>query len=83
MKAELKIWLKIWLISSYDKVRGLVDDNNDLGKAVVDAWNDDEQNPEYMLDDEVQDILVYAGLIELNPKNPELESFDPRAEQSS
>ena len=68
----------------YDKVSGLVDDNNDLGKAVVDAWNDEEQNPpEYMLDDEVQDILVDAGLIEPQPEEPaELESFDPRAEQS-
>ncbi len=68
----------------YDKVSGLVDDNNDLGKSVIDAWNDDEQNPpEYMLDDEVQDILVDAGLIEPEPQEPaELESFDPRAEQS-
>ena len=55
----------------YDKVAGLVDDNNDLGKAVVDAWNDEEQNPpEYMLDDEVQDILVDAGLIEPEQQEP-------------
>jgi len=66
----------------YDKVSALVDDNNDLGKAVVDAWSDEEENPpEWALDDETRAILVNAGKIEQEQEEPaELESFDPSME---
>ena len=58
----------------YDKVAELVDNNNDLGKAVVDAWDDEEENPpEWALDDETRAILVNAGKIEPEPEEPEME----------
>ena len=58
----------------YDKVAELVDNNNDLGKAVVDAWDDEEENPpEWALDDETRAILVNAGKIEPEPEEPEIE----------
>ena len=58
----------------YDKVSAMVDDNNDLGRSVVDAWDDEEENPpEYMLDDETRAILVNAGKIEPEQEEPEME----------
>lgn len=66
----------------YDKVSALVDDNNDLGKAVVDAWSDEDENPpEWALDDETRAILVNAGKIDPEQEEPaELESHDPQSE---
>lgn len=61
----------------YDKVAELVDNNNDLGKAVVDAWDDEEENPpEWALDDETRAILVNAGKIEPEPEEPEMEESE-------
>ena len=58
----------------YDKVSELVDDSNDLGKAVVDAWDDDEDNPpDWALDDETKAILVNAGRIEPEMEEPDME----------
>ena len=58
----------------YDKVSAMVDDNNDLGRSVIDAWEDEEENPpEYMLDDETRAILVNAGKIEPEQEEPEME----------
>ena len=73
----------------YDKVSELVDDQNNIEKAIVMAWEDSDDNPpEWALDDETRDILVNNGLIEPEMEEPEMEepemeeSFDPRAEQS-
>ena len=61
----------------YDKVAELVDNNNDLGKAVVDAWDDEDENPpEWALDDETRAILVNAGKIEPEPEEPEMEESE-------
>ena len=58
----------------YDKVSAMVDKNNDLGKSVVDAWDDGDENPpSWALDDETRAILVNAGKIEDEPEEPEME----------
>ena len=68
----------------YDKVSELVDDQNDIEKAIVMAWEDSEDNPPaWALDDETRDILVNNGMIEPEQEEPEMEeSFDVRGEQS-
>ena len=61
----------------YDKVSAMVDQNNDLGKSVVDAWDDDDENPPtWALDDETRAILVNAGKIEDEPEEPEMEESE-------
>jgi len=58
----------------YDKVSAMVDTNNDLGKSVVDAWDDGDENPpSWALDDETRAILVNAGKIEDEQEEPEME----------
>ena len=58
----------------YDKVSAMVDKNNDLGKSVVDAWDDGDENPpSWTLDDETRAILVNAGKIEPEQEEPEME----------
>ena len=48
----------------YDKVSAMVDQNNDIGQSVIDAWDDaDENPPEWSLDDEARQILIDAGKI--------------------
>ncbi len=68
----------------YNKVSQYVDDQNDIEKAIVMAWQDSDENPpEWALDDETKDILISNDMIEPEPEEPEMEeSFDPRAEQS-
>ena len=61
----------------YDKVSAMVDKNNDLGKSVVDAWDDGDENPpSWALDDETRAILVNAGKIEDEPEEPEMEESE-------
>ena len=65
----------------YDKVSAITDQSNDLGKAVIDAWNDEEENPpEWALDEITRDVLVDAGLIEPEQEEQAEESFDPAME---
>ena len=66
----------------YDKVSAITDQSNDLGKAVIDAWNDEEENPpEWALDEITRDVLVDAGLIEPEQEEEQAEeSFDPAME---
>jgi len=65
----------------YDKVSAMVDQNNDIGQSVIDAWDDaDENPPEWSLDDEARQILIDAGKIgpdqdeDLNIRAPKEES---------
>ena len=63
----------------YDKVSDIADESNDIQKAIIDAWNDEDENPPvWALDSAAQDILADAGLIEPEPEMEE--SFDPRME---
>jgi hypothetical protein len=65
----------------YDKVSDIADESNDIQKAIIDAWNDEDENPPvWALDSAAQDILADAGLIEPEPEMEE--SFDPRMEPS-
>ena len=65
----------------YDKVSDIADESNDIQKAIIDAWNDEDENPPvWALDSAAQDILADAGLIEPEPEVEE--SFDPRMEPS-
>ena len=68
----------------YDKVSDIADESNDIQKAIIDAWNDEDENPPvWALDSAAQDILADAGLIEPEPEEPEMEeSFDPQMEPS-
>ena len=68
----------------YGKVSDIADKTNDIEKAILDAWKDEEENPPvWALDDGAIDILTNAGLIEPEPEEPEMEeSFDPRMEPS-
>jgi len=62
----------------YDNVSELVDQNNDIEQSIIQAWNDsDETPPEYMLDDETQEILINAGLIEPQPEEPADADLEP------
>ena len=65
----------------YDKVADIADESNDIQKAIIDSWNDEDENPPvWALDSAAQDILADAGLIEPEPEMEE--SFDPRMEPS-
>jgi len=68
----------------YDKVSKIADETNDIEKAIIDSWNDEEENPPvWALDDGAKDILQNAGLIDAEPEEPEMEeSFDPDFEPS-
>ena len=67
----------------YDKVSELVDDQNDIEKAIVMAWEDSEDNPpSWSLDDETRDILVNNGKIEPEAEEPEMEESAPFGEPS-
>ena len=73
----------------YDKVSDIADETNDIQKAIIDSWNDEDDNPPvWALDVAAQDILADAGLIEPEPEEPyDLEpdmeeSFDPQMEPS-
>jgi hypothetical protein len=58
----------------YDKVSSIADETNDIQKAIVDSWNDEEENPPvWALDDAAKDILADAGLIDEEPEEPEME----------
>lgn len=58
----------------YDKVSAMVDNNNDIGKSIVDAWEDGDENPpEWALDDEARQILISAGKIGPEQEEPEME----------
>lgn len=58
----------------YDKVSKIADETNDIQKAIVDSWNDEEENPPvWALDSAAQDILNDAGLIDQEPEDPEME----------
>ena len=69
----------------YNEVSKLVDQNNDIEKSIIQAWEDagHETPPAYMLDDETQEILIDAGLIEREreepegAENPDYEGRDP------
>jgi len=68
----------------YNKVSDIADKSNDIQKAIIDAWKDDEENPPvWALDDGARDILIDAGLIDAEPEEPEMEeSLDPLSEPS-
>jgi hypothetical protein len=58
----------------YDRVAQNTDNGNDIGQAVVDAWDDAEENPpEWALDDEARQILIDAGKIGPEMEEPEME----------
>jgi hypothetical protein len=58
----------------YDKVARNTDNGNDVGQAVIDAWDDAEENPpEWALDDEARQILIDAGKIGPDTEEPEME----------
>ena len=58
----------------YDRVAQNTDNGNDIGQAVVDAWDDAEENPpEWALDDEARQILIDAGKIGPDTEEPEME----------
>ncbi len=61
----------------YDKVSNVADESNDIQKAIIDAWKDDEDNPPvWALDDGARDILADAGLIDDEPEEPEMEESE-------
>ena len=61
----------------YDKVSSIADETNDIQKAIVDSWNDDEENPPvWALDDAAKDILADAGLLEPEPQEGEMEESE-------
>jgi hypothetical protein len=68
----------------YNKVSDIADKSNDIQKAIIDAWKDEEENPPvWALDDGAKDILIDAGLIDAEPEEPEMEeSLDPLSEPS-
>ena len=67
----------------YDKVSDIADESNDIQKAIIDAWNDEDENPPvWALDSAAQDILADAGLIEPEPEEPEMEESAPFGEPS-
>ena len=58
----------------YGKVSDVADKTNDIEKAIIDAWKDEEENPPvWALDDGARDILANAGLIDEEPEEPEME----------
>lgn len=58
----------------YDKVARITDNTNDIGQAVVDAWDDTDENPpEWALDDEARQILIDAGKIGPEQEEPDME----------
>ncbi len=58
----------------YDKVARNTDNGNDVGQAVIDAWDDAEENPpEWALDDEARQILIDAGKIGPDTEEPDME----------
>ena len=58
----------------YDKVSSVADETNDIQKAIIDAWKDEEENPPvWALDNGAKDILADAGLIDEEPEEPEME----------
>ena len=58
----------------YGKVSDVADKTNDIEKAIIDAWKDEEENPPvWALDDGARDILQNAGLIDEEPEEPEME----------
>lgn len=61
----------------YDKVSSIADETNDIQKAIVDSWNDEEENPPvWALDDAAKDILADAGLLEPEPQEGEMEESE-------
>ena len=67
----------------YDKVSDIADESNDIQKAIIDAWNDEDENPPvWALDSAAQDILADAGLIEPEPEEPDMEESAPFGEPS-
>lgn len=66
----------------YDKVSQYVDDLNDVEEAILRAWDDDDDNPpEWALDDETRAILQNAGKLE--PEQEEPENLEPEMEESA
>ena len=61
----------------YGKVSDVADKTNDIEKAIIDAWKDEEENPPvWALDDGARDILANAGLIDEEPEEPEMEEME-------
>ena len=61
----------------YDKVSSIADQSNDIQKAIIDSWNDEDENPPvWALDDAAKDILADAGLLEPEPEEGEMEESE-------
>tara|TARA_R110001592_G_scaffold1805_9_gene10828 strand:- start:5259 stop:7691 length:2433 start_codon:yes stop_codon:yes gene_type:complete len=61
----------------YDKVSSIADETNDIQKAIVDSWTDEEENPPvWALDSAAQDILTDAGLIQPESDEADLEEAE-------